>query len=94
MLLLLAKCTHYYLLLLLSITGGDLDASATHEKEILSTKVVEGAKNIKPVSNFALLASLHFSMGNIYFDVISAFLRFLQDSGNLIRPGHFFDLYN
>ncbi|XP_022964796.1 beta-taxilin [Cucurbita moschata] len=30
--------------------GGDLDASATHEKEILSTKVVEGAKTIKPES--------------------------------------------
>lgn len=78
----LLPSTHYYLLLLLSATGEGLEASTTPEKEISSTKVVQTVKNIKPVSNFALLHYLHFCMGIIYFDLISAFLSFLQDPGN------------
>lgn len=51
------KSIYSYLLSLLSATadGGDLDASTAHEKEISLTKAVQTTKNIKSVSNFALL---------------------------------------
>lgn len=50
-----AKSIYYHLLLPFSATGGGLDASPAHEKDISVTKVVQTMKNIKSVSNFALL---------------------------------------